>query len=184
MVDNLTPENIALLSKINRYWVKRSQKRPSVLPSEQLLLQSSEHWIKYVLPTFVALILTGMGIVLVWSAVVAANIADGSLLIFCIGLGVLTAVFHWYFWFLLAEFPVDIIVTNKRVIYVHSGLLWGEDLVEIAFDKLKAVQAHKKNLFQSIFNYGTLDFEGKVKIKRVPHPGTVARVIQQAMGMA
>ena len=36
---------------------------------------------------------------------------------------------------------------------------------------------------QSVLNYGTLEFEGKAKITRVPHPGTLAREIEQAMGM-
>jgi hypothetical protein len=90
---------------------------------------------------------------------------------------------HWYFWFLLAQSETHIIITSKRVLYIKSGLLWGEEMLEVAFDKMKTVEAHKTTFLQSILNYGTLQFEPMVKITCVPHPGTQAKLIEQSMGM-
>ncbi len=171
------------LSALDRYWVKREPIRPSVMPNERLLLISDEHWIKYVFPLVVYGILTAAGLALSSGFFVAAQNEQISMLAFSIGLLLLTCTHHWFFWFLLAESQVDIVVTSKRVVYAHAGLLWDEDIVEVAFEKMKTVEAHKKTLLQSVLNYGTLNFEKKAQILRVPHPGTVARVIQQAIGM-
>lgn len=171
------------LSVLDRYWVTREPIRPSVMPNEHLLLISDEHWIKYVFPLIVYAILTAAGLALSVGFFFAALDGQVSMLAFSIGLLLLTCTHHWFFWFLLAESQVDIIVTSKRVVYAHAGLLWDEDIVEVAFEKMKTVEAHKKSLLQSVLNYGTLNFEKKAQIARVPHPGTVARIIQQAIGM-
>jgi hypothetical protein len=49
--------------------------------------------------------------------------------------------------------------------------------------KMKTIEAHKNNILQTVLNYGTLEFEGKGKMTRIPHPGSLAMQIEQAMGM-
>lgn len=183
MQDDSSPPDLSALSKLNRHWVRREPIRPHVMKNERLILISDEHWIKYVFPFLVYLILTAAGIALTSSFVFALSDTGLSMLLFSIGLVILTCTHHWFFWFLLAESQVDIIVTSKRVVYAHAGLLYNEDIVEIAFGKMKTVEAHKKTFLESVLNYGALTFEKKALISRVPHPGTVARAIQQAIGM-
>ncbi len=170
------------LSGLSQYWIKRDVPIP-VHPNERLLFLTDEHWIKYVFPSIVYAIITVAGIALLSSFFATSAESGISMVTFPAGLILLTSVHHWFFWFLMAESNVDIIVTDKRVVYIHAGLLFAEDTIEISFEKLKAMQVHKTTILQSILNYGTLDFEGKAQIAHVPHPGTIARKIQQAMGM-
>ncbi len=170
------------LSTLDKYWVQRSLK-PSPLPREKLICYTPEHWIKYVFPSILYLILVYGGAMLLYLAMISWDGQITYLILLLIGVLLLTAVHHWFFWFLLAESQACIIVTNKRVIYLHSGLLWSEEMIEVAYEKMKTVEAHKRTILQSILNFGTLQFEPMVKIKRIPHPGTMARQIEQAMGM-
>lgn len=154
-----------------------------MMPKERLLFISSQHWVKYLFPSFLYVLLTAAGFSLLFGDIFFPVNAGVSMTLFFAGLVLLLCVHHWFFWFLLAESYADLIVTDQRVIYMHTGLLWDEDTVEVSFGKVKSVESHKKNLLQSVLNYGSLDFERKIQIDRVPHPGTLAKAIQQAMGM-
>lgn len=174
----------AILSKLNQYWVKRPVEKPAIMPNEQLLSVSREHWIKYVFPSFLYIALGGTSILLFYfSALSASSVMGLSHGVFILALVLLFVTHHWFFWFLLAESQAHIIVTNKRVVWIHESLLRKEEMIEVSFEKMKTVEAHKKNILQIVLNYGMLDFEGKAKIFRVPHPGTLAMRIEQAMGM-
>ena len=90
---------------------------------------------------------------------------------------------HWFFVMVLSEVADCIIVTDKRLIQLKIRLLQHDAMVEVSFEKMKMVEASKVGLLQNILNYGTLHFEGaKAAIKLVPHPNSVARDIEQAMG--
>lgn len=177
-------EGLSFLSRLDHYWIKRPVAKPAILNKESLIFISSEHWIKYVFPTFLYSVLMGSSMFLFYVATLSAPTASGfSLFLFIVSLFLLFITQHWFFWLLLAESQAHIIMTNKRVIYIHESLLWREEMVEISFEKMKTVESHKTNLLQSVLNYGTLQFESLMKIKRVPHPGTLARQIEQAMGL-
>ncbi|MBP7114409.1 MAG: hypothetical protein KBA40_03075 [Candidatus Peribacteraceae bacterium] len=184
MNDGPHDEGMSLLPSLEPYW-KKSPNAPKVRPvsNEKLLRISGEHWIKYVFPSFLFVALSSacfFGLSLAaFTDRYPAEIARPMVLLSC---ALFWCLFHWFFWFLLAETQTRIIVTSKRVLFIKTGLLWGEETVELAFEKMKSVEAHKLTLLQSILNYGTLQFE-PFKIKRVPHPGTMARLIQQSMGM-
>jgi hypothetical protein len=173
---------LSLLSALDRYWVKRSSSQPKAIADERLICISPEHWIKYVFPSVLYAFLLTAALALLVSAVVTASTPFAFTAFFISGLSVLLTAHHWFFWYLLAESQTVIIVTNKRVIYLRDGLLWYEDMIDIAYEKMKTVETHKGSLLQSLFNYGTLQFE-PVKIRRVPHPGTLTRQIEQAMGL-
>lgn len=181
------PENDAdgreYLSGLEKYWAKLPSMKLRPVSSEELILITGEHWIKYVFPSFLYVALTVATVFFfVMSGFTDRYEPTLAQVVLLISLAAFWCVQHWFFWFLLAESESRIIVTSKRVLFISTGLLWGEETVEIAFEKMKTVEAHKKTLLQSILNYGTLQFE-PFKITCVPHPGTVAKLIQQSMGM-
>jgi|GEM_PF-1144830 len=172
------------LEGLEKYWVQLKAPRFYPVSSEKLLRVSPEHWIKYVFPTFLYAVHTVVSaFFFLMSAFTDRYPVEISIPVLLVSLSSFWIVQHWFFWFLLAESETHIIITSKRVLYVRTGLLWGEEMIEVAFDKMKTVEAHKTTLLQSILNYGTLQFEPMVKIKYVPHTGTIARLIQQSMGM-
>ncbi len=173
----------AYLSGLEKYWVKAQGPKLLGSSNERLIRISGEHWIKYVFPTFLWFALSSVAVFFFYlSAFTDRYPAEVSILILLISFGFFWCVHHWYFWLLLAESESRIIITSKRVLHIRTGLLWDEETVEIAFDKMKTVEMHKTTFLQSILNYGTLQFE-PFKINRVPHPGTMVRLIQQSMGM-
>lgn len=183
MTEQPTSNGTSFLSRLDEYWVKRTIK-PVAAANERLLSVCHEHWIKYVFPAFLYAALIGTSMLLFYfAALMAPSILGVSLFLFILGLALLCITHHWFFWLLLAESQAHIILTNKRVIHIHESLLWREEMVEISFERMKTVEAHKTNILQSVLNYGALEFEGKTRISRVPHPGTIARQIEQAMGM-
>lgn len=176
-------DGLSLLGKLDQYWTTRSTAKPKILLDEQLISISLEHWIKYVFPCILYLLLTGAAIFLLSVAIFTVSSILGFSAFFLLGLFVLVCTHHWFFWFLLAESKACIIVTNKRVVHIRHRLLWHEQIIDVAFDKMKTVEAHKTTLLQSLLNYGTLRFESAAAIKYVPHPANLARQIEQAMGL-
>ncbi len=182
---NGSPANgLSLLSRLDRYWIRRPVSRPVLAAQERLICISTEHWIKYVLPSLLYVLLMGASGLFLSLAVLAAPSVHGLSLFFAItALAVFFIFHHWFFWFLLAESQAHIIVTSRRIVYIHESLLRREEMIEVSFEKMKTVEAHKTTILQTILNYGTLDFESKAKLTRVPHPGPLAMRIEQAMGM-
>ncbi len=175
---------LSFLSKLDQYWIKRPVGKPAIMHKEDLIFISKEHWIKYVFPCFLYGVLMGGGVLLLSVAAAGTPASFGvSGFLFVLALLLLIITQHWFFWFLLAESQAHIIVTNKRVVHIRESLLWREEMLEITFEKMKTVESHKKNILQYVLNYGTLQFESATKIRHVPHPGTLAREIEQAMGM-
>lgn len=172
------------LSQLNTRWIKRQFEKPRSLANEQLVSIHHTHWVRYVLPTLLYLLLLSCSVGLLYASFQTTFFSSGlPTAFFLAGLLLLTFCHHWFLWFLLAETQTYLVVTNKRFIYSSSGLLWGEEILEVSFEKVKTVEATKTTFFQSLFGYGLLQFEPMTKIHYVPHPGTIARQIEQAMGM-
>ena len=173
----------SFLSGLNRFWIKRRQEKPVIL-NENLIAVSPEHWIKYFFPTFIYIVLMAGGLSLFYAAILNASTDAGTFYtLFIVSISLVFITHHWFFWFILAESQAHIIVTSRRVVHVHEVLLFHEEMVKVSFERVKTVEVHKDNILQSVLNYGTLVFEGRGAIQRVPHPGTIARQIEQAMGM-
>lgn len=151
---------------------------------ERLIRIVNEHWIKYVVPVFVFLVLIAMSLFLfVVAGMSAYHVMWASHLAFIPAVLLMMMAHHWFFIMVLSEVADCIIVTDKRLIQLKIRLLQHDAMVDVAFDKMKTVEASKEGLLQNILNYGTLHFEGaKAAIKLVPHPNSVARDIEQAMG--
>lgn len=151
---------------------------------ERLITIRSQHWIKYVLPAFVYIVLIAMSILLF---VLAGRTAHHSMwlshLAFVAALILFLGTHHWFFLVLLSESSAHIIVTSHRVIMMQERILLHEEMTEYAFDKMKTVSSHKNGLLQTILRYGSLRFESGPDVRYVPHPNRVARDIEQAMGL-
>jgi hypothetical protein len=150
---------------------------------EELIRMSSEHWMKYVRPLFVYFLLCGMSLLLfVLAGVTAYHQIWISYATFLAALLVFMFAHHWLFVLVLGESMSHILVTNHRLIRIHESLFRDGEILEVSFDKMKTVEAKTHGLLQSLLRYGTLKFESGAKLSYVPHPGSVARDIEQAMG--
>lgn len=157
-----------------------SQQSPN---GESLIVAISDHWIKFVIPVFVYILLLGISVVMFLFAGVTAYHyiwLTGGIYIFALLLFLVTH--HWFFAMLLSEANERILVTDKRVIHRQMRLFFYDDINEFSFDKMKTVEARKKGFLQNVLQYGSLVFEKSFEIKLVPHPDRVARQIEQAMG--
>lgn len=151
--------------------------------NERLVLVTDEHWIKYVRPIAVAVLLIAISIALFVAAGVTAYSAPVvAEVLFIAALILLLFTHHWLFMVLLSEDLDRIVITNHRLIRFHYYLIFSEDSLEVSFDKMKTVDARKQGILQNLFHYGTLYFETKLaSIPLVPHPNTVSRIIQETM---
>lgn len=150
---------------------------------ERLIKMTGEHWIKYVLPSVIAVALSCVSIVLfVIAGTTVTHDTRVSEFCFASGLVLLLFTHHWFFVLLLSEGLDSIIVTNRRLIFTHCRLLLDEDFLEVSFDKMKTVEAHKKGILQNLLHYGTVIFEtNKASIDLVPNPNHMAELIQRVM---
>lgn len=150
---------------------------------ETLIRRSGEHWVKYVVPVTVYLLLSAVAAgLLLLAGVSAYHQAGVSYVTFLAGVILALGTHHWFFVFLLGESMTQIFVTNHRLIRMHESLFRQEELMEVSFEKMKTVEAHKQGLMQTLLRYGTLKFESGARIRLVPHPNSFAKDIEQAMG--
>lgn len=157
---------------------------PTPHSGEKLIRIVSEHWIKYVFPIFIAIALLSVSFLLfVLAGLTAHHYVWLSHVSFIAALLLFLITHHWFFLMLLGESTTHIIVTNHRVMRLRERVFFREERLEVSFDKMKTVEASKHGLLQTILRYGNLQFEGeKSIIPLVPHPSSVARDIEQAMG--
>lgn len=150
---------------------------------ERLVLVTDEHWIKYLPPVAVAVMLFGISLLLlVLAGMSAHHYMWLSHLTFIAGMTLLLITYHWFFMVLLSEELDRIIVTNRRLLRIQYRLIFREDILEVSFEKMKTVDAVKSGIIQNVLHYGSLVFETKLaRVPLVPHPNRVAHVIQEAM---
>ncbi len=150
---------------------------------EHLIRIIGEHWIRFVYPVFVYVLLLSISLLLfVLAGFSAEHVMWLSHITFVAGLVLLLLTHHWFFLRLLSEAIDCIVLTNQRSIHFDTHLLFHDDMQENSFDKMRTVEAYHKGLLQNIFHYGTLRFQGGTDIPMVPHPHRVAKEIEQAMG--
>ena len=153
---------------------------------EYAVLALSTHWVKYVPPTVIYLLLFPIGMAFFVIAALNAHEYDGIANIFFVGaLVLLFMVHHWYFHKIMSEAMVDLVVTNQRVIFCQDSLLRFDDLHEFSLNNLIAVEAKKHGIIQNLLRYGSLwiDTGGSSSTDRgamiplIPHPHYVAQQI-------
>jgi hypothetical protein len=65
-------------------------------------------------------------------------------------------VHHWFFHAMLSENVTDIILTNKRLLYLARRLFVLNIMDEVLLHKIEKVEVRKRNIIQYLFNYGDL----------------------------
>ncbi len=153
--------------------------------NERLIRVVNEHWMAYVVPVSICFLMFTFSIglfLLAGSSVYHSewiwhfSFVTGSLL--------LLSSLHGLFLIFLNESVSQILVTNRRVIRFHSAIPFSDSMLEVTFEKMKTVESKKRGILRSLLNFGSLHFEREqTVIDYVPHPNTVVRDIEQAMGM-
>lgn len=159
------------------------------LAHEKIVRAFSTHWIKYVAPVAVFVIVLSASIAMLVIAGLTTELIWVSRGLLFAGLIFLNLSVHWFFHRLLSEAMEDIVITTKRIIWIKESLFAIEDVRQIPLDKIQGVEAKKVGLSQTVLRYGTLWFDtgGTVTIDKnatisqVPHPNDVARQINQLL---
>ena len=153
---------------------------------ERIILAISTHWIKYIWPAILYTLLIIASVFLFYLAGLSAHhnmwVSHSS---FVMALIVLLVSHHWFFNRLLSEHMVDIVVTNKRVIYLRDCLLFCDDMHEIPMESIHAVEANVHGLMQNLFHYGSIwfdtggsrSYDEEQSIPLVPHPHRVSQEV-------
>ncbi|PIQ76004.1 hypothetical protein COU78_03520 [Candidatus Peregrinibacteria bacterium CG10_big_fil_rev_8_21_14_0_10_49_24] len=164
---------------------------PRTPEGERLIDIFSTHWIKYVVPVVLYVLLTGTSILLFSIAGMSAHTAEGfSHVAFFIALILILIVHHWFFHSIMSEGMVDIFITNKRIISMRDRLFFCEDMHEVNIERIRAVEAQEHGILQNIFRYGNLWFDTggsgmdkSATIELVPHPHRRAKTIMSMLEM-
>ncbi len=150
---------------------------------EHVVRVTDEHWVKYVAPVLISILLFAIAFLLFVLAGITAHhyaLLSGTAYIAALLLFLITH--HWFFMVLLSESLDKIIITNRRLMRVQYRLIFHEDILEVSFEKMKTVEARKRGFIQNLLHYGTLYFETKLAaVPLVPHPNRIAKVIQEVM---
>lgn len=156
---------------------------------EKIIQALSTHWIKYVAPTFMFSVVLFAAIAMLASAEIFSMLEEqlsGSIVIF-IGVVLLYIAHHWFFHKLLSEAMEDIIITDKRVIWMKELLFCCNEMRQIQLQNIQGVESRKRGLSQTILGYGTVWFDTggtetsdeNARMDMVPHPNRIARQINQ-----
>lgn len=143
------------------------------------------HWIKFVRIFFILTILSILAISL--------HIAAGTNVLFTaalwpkilllVSLAVSLFIIHWFFHRLMSCSLEDIIITNKRFIYLEARLWSRDEMHEISLNQIKAVESQKSGFIENIFRYGHISFDTGGSdmtartFYRIPHPDRKAKII-------
>jgi uncharacterized membrane protein YdbT with pleckstrin-like domain len=115
-------------------------------PGEKVLYSTNAHWIFY-LPAI------GAGMVAIFFLVVSRVFVDGSLMLACLALAVIAALFALYqmltAWF--HRWTTETDVTNLRV--VHKTGFIKRQTIEMSLDKVASVNV-EQSIMGRIFDYG------------------------------
>jgi|GEM_PF-2835170 len=161
-----------------------------LLENEKLVEAVSTHWMKYVLPFALMLLLVSVAIVVIALPTLFFNqLQVGVYTPFFSGLILLTLIVHWGFHRLLNESMIDVIITNRRVIYLQSSPLINDVMREFHMERMRAVEGRKVGLLQNIFDYGSLSVntegsgfhEEQSIVQFMPHPNRYSQKIIVAM---
>ncbi|PIR53708.1 hypothetical protein COU75_04690 [Candidatus Peregrinibacteria bacterium CG10_big_fil_rev_8_21_14_0_10_42_8] len=153
---------------------------------EKIIMAISTHWIKYVLPTIIFIIIFSASTTFfIISGIAAKDSPVMAIVILFTGMILMYLVVHWFFHRLLSEAMEDIIVTTKRVIWIKESLFQIDDVRQIPLTNIQGVESQKRGLLQTVLRYGSLWFDtgGTITtdqnaiMTEVPHPNDVAREI-------
>ena len=158
---------------------------------ERLIDAFSTHWIKYLRPGIMHILFLGISMLLLYFAGLSAHHSVWvSHVTFFIALVFLFSAHHRFFHKILSEGMDDVIITNKRLIFLDACLWYCDDMHEVALERIRAVEARKHGVLQNLLRYGSLWFDtggseirsGRI-IPLVPHPHRKAKLITDLLEM-
>jgi uncharacterized membrane protein YdbT with pleckstrin-like domain len=158
---------------------------------EKLIDAFSTHWIKYVMPVVLFLLLGGSAVLFFFFSGMSSHhsmwLSHGTYLV---ALLLFSIAHHWFFHKILSEGMDDVIITNKRLIFLDAHLLFRDDMHEVSLDRIRALEARKRGFVQNILRYGSIWFDtGGSEIKSgriiplVPHPHSKVKLITDLLEM-
>ncbi len=156
---------------------------------ELLLYARSTHWVKYVQKTFAYSLVGLFSIALILIAYpLFDRIAVLGIGIYLIGFFLLLLCLHLLFHLYFSEQMIDIIVTDKRIIYFNDCLFTCDDEHEVPLSKVAGVEVQQHGIVANVLNYGTLWFDTggstldiRRSIPHVPKPDSVAKLINNQL---
>ena len=152
---------------------------------ERLLYARSTHWVKYIQKTLVYVLVALFSMALLWIAlqIIPRQPVFGAA-VYLIGFSLLLLCHHLLFHLYFSEQMIDIIVTDRRIIYFNDLLFTMDDEHEIPLKKIAAVEVQQHGIVQNMLNYGVLWFDtggssGDLRrsIPHVPNPDALADII-------
>lgn len=159
---------------------------PAVVKGELLHRETRHHWMKRAPAFCIYILLMVAGLSAFWFLSPAS---DGVSLSFLLPLlGGIVIVQHWFFYIMLGESSTELILTNKRVLYLYHRLWIADEMDELAIMNIKLVKVHKNGLIRQIFDYGELsclfDIDAGKTFPYVPSPGTWAVEIEKMINIS
>ena len=161
---------------------KSNSPLPIVGKDEKLLRVCHRHWMKYMAPLFVYVLLSVLCLILFFTAASLPSVEVGRVMLF-VALIAIVIVQHWFFHFLLSENVSDVILTNKRILRLNRSLWFVDTMDEIVLVKIKMVEVKKSGILHRLLNYGDLRFDtgGGKTIQFVHAPKAWAEEIEHNM---
>ncbi len=156
-------------------------KLPAIGAGERLLRRSHGHWIRHLLPMFIALLLATTAATMLWSAAsLAPNDPVSARSFLLVGLLLGLAVLHWFFHLFLSDSVSEVFLTNKRILRFTCRLWLLDDLDETVLARIKVVEIQRRGILQQLLDYGELRFDTSDSrgIALIPHPKTWAADIE------
>ena len=154
---------------------------------EQLLLETRHHWMKYVFPTGIYVLLVSIGICALVFAGVSQGAFPGVPMVSMAALAASLIVHNWFFHFILSENATDVIITSKRIVLLSHRLWFEETCDELVLERIRIVEVHRRGFLRNVFNYGDLsclfDVNAGKTFYFIPNPkkwaGAIERIIHR-----
>lgn len=173
-------------------WHKQPPATITTIAGERVVDTFNTHWIKYVpIVSVFTLIIT---VAMLLSISSGMNVLDTNELmpkvVFLIGNISALLVMHWFFHRAMSQSLEDIIITNRRFIYLEAHLWAKDEMHEISLNQIKAVESQKRGLIENIFRFGHLSFDtggsdmSTRTFFRIPHPDRKAKIITDLLRVA
>ena len=157
----------------------RGTKTPLPAPEEDehSIDSCSTHWIKYVLPVAISLLIGSIGALIIGIGLTMFETGTVQFLLKLVGLLFIVCIHHWFFYIIMSHSMTDVIITNKRLVFIEDFLFFKGDVHEVRLANVLAVEVHQRGVIQNVFDIGELWFDtggtsinaGRV-LKNIPDP--------------
>lgn len=137
-----------------------------------------KHWITYVIPLSISLVVIG---VIIGFVDYFFRSSAGAIVWFAIfGFALAFAAYHW-----VIHYFDSFIITDLRIIDIDQNGLFKRTVSETTFDKVQDVTYSIVGILATGLDYGTVSVqtggaEGKIELDHVPHPRKVHEIVLEA----